>query len=122
MTRRTVDWLLILVLTGSWAALVARAVDDGLRTERGMLPLTVRSADDADSYPVVRWGVASGSDVPPGAEVLAIAGDSQRGVSALEFYDRFWREVRENGAALVSAAIDGGARFEFELLLHPNPG
>lgn len=34
--RRVFDWVLIVALTGSWAALFAHGVADGLRTGRGL--------------------------------------------------------------------------------------
>ena len=50
--RRAIDWALIGVLGAVWVVLCARAIDDGLRTQRGYVQLRFSSAARGD-YPTI---------------------------------------------------------------------
>src|SRR5262245_47173146 len=80
VSRRTGDWLLIVLLVGSWAVLFARGLGDGVRNQRGQVRVTVSSAVSADAYPVViRQSIHP--EVQPGDVVLAVDGVDLRGAS-----------------------------------------
>lgn len=106
MTRRTVDWILIAVLVGSWAVFFARGIEDGLRTGRGQICLGVSSAAGSDAYPVVLW-TCKHAAIAIGDAVLSVAGHDLRGASALRFFDVATKSARETGHAFVTVLRDG---------------
>lgn len=121
MTRRTVDWVLIAVLMGSWAVLFARGVGEGLRTQRGSLDMSVSAASATDPYPIVKARRAvQPPGLLPGDELTQVEGESLRGFSALGFYDRATRIARERGFVDVTVHR-AGATFDVRLFLRPIP-
>src|SRR5262245_52494996 len=115
--RRTLDWALIAILTGIWGVLVVRAVDLGVRTERGFPPFTVSSASGDHGYPT---SLARGAG-PPTDRFESVDGVDLRGASALRFYDRVTRSARERGFAVIRGTRDG-APLELQLRLAPREG
>src|SRR5262245_11868471 len=107
MARRTADWLLIVVLAGSWAVLFVRAVSDGLRDQRAHLTISVSSAPAADAYPRYLGGLGAGALLAPGDEITAVDGASVRGASALAVYDLAERAGRESSRVTLAGTHAG---------------
>jgi hypothetical protein len=110
VTRRTVDWALLVVLVGSWAVLFARGVEDGLRTGRGQIRMGVSSAAGPDSYPTILWEASP--DLVPGDALLEVEGVDLRGASALRFFDIATRAGRERPRVRVAVLTQSGERIE----------
>jgi hypothetical protein len=112
--RRALDWVLIVVLTGSWAVLFANAVGEGLRTGRGRVLVGVTSAAASDVYPTVRW--SDWTELQRGDRIEAVDGEDLVGAPALRFYDLATRGARERGFAIVRADR-AGAPFDVRIEL-----
>jgi hypothetical protein len=104
--RRVLDWVLIVLLTGSFGVFFVRGVADGLRTQRVRLEIGVSSAPTSDSYPVVIYQIEP-TNLEPGDRLEAVEGEDLRGSSALRFYDRATRAARERGAVNVRVSRAG---------------
>ena len=119
--RRALDWVLIVLLTASWGVLFARAVGEGLRTQRGKLQVGVSSAavgrrvPDGEAQPLASLGRSCSGD-----EITAVDGEDLRGFSALRFYDLATRAARERGFTEV-ALSRSGSPFTLRLTLAPRP-
>jgi hypothetical protein len=117
--RRALDWVLIVVLTSVWAVLFTRGIGEGLRTGRGQVGVTVSSAPDAHSYPLV-FRADRSTQLEPGDQLEVVEGEDLLGSSAVRFYDRATRAARERGVAGVRARR-GGTPFDVNLSLTPVP-
>ena len=118
--RRALDWVLIVLLTASWGVLFARAVADGLRTQRGRVLIGVASAASPDAYPSVRPTLWEPSQVMPGDQLTAVDGESMRGSSGLRVCDRATRAALERGFTDIMLTR-AGAPFVLRLGLTPQP-
>jgi len=118
--------VLVVALTGVWAVLFARGIQEGLRTERGQIRVGVSSAPGPDEYPTVIWrdqgSIWQGSpdDLLRGDELTSVDGETLLGGSALRFYDRATRVAREAGYVRATTRRDG-RDGEVRLALMPSP-
>jgi hypothetical protein len=118
--RRTLDWVLIVVLSGVWALLFARGIVSGHRTGFGQLAVSVSSATDVHAYPLV-LNAGAWEELKPGDRLEAVDGESLLDSSAIRFYDRAIRGARERGFASIRASRSG-TPFEIRLGLTSVPG
>jgi class 3 adenylate cyclase len=112
---RALDWVLIALLSGSFAWMLIGEVDDAVREGRGRVTVRISPAAGRDAYPTVRAVPAGASGLEPGDELHAVAGADLRGRNALFFYDKLQRAVRSDGAATVRGRRAGKA-FEARIL------
>ena len=115
--RKVVDWAVICVLGAVWVVLCARAIDDGLRTQRGYIQLRFSSAVRGN-YPTIVQYPNLGFEI--GDRIEALDGEDLRGATALHVYDRLTRLARANGSVEVRATRDR-VPFTLRIGLTPRP-
>jgi class 3 adenylate cyclase len=120
---RPLDWILVILLMGSWALIFARTLDEGLRTGLGRLRVSLYSAADRNAYPTVRKNNLPGGNVglEVGDEILAVAGRDMAGASALRVHELATRVALEQGSAPLRVRR-AGSILEVQKKLVPTPG
>src|SRR5262249_45428631 len=103
---------------GSWAVMFARGIGEGMRSERGNLPIRVSSAL-GDGYPTILRSRSPGLEA--GDLLRMVDGQDLQGSTSFGFFDRATRGAREHGSVRVLAER-AGERFEVQLALDPHPG